>query len=49
MQRKMRNLLPAIAFVIGAALAACSHPPDETRIRNAIAALMPATIPIPIV
>jgi hypothetical protein len=42
MQRKMRNLLPAIAFVIGAALAACSHPPDETRIRNAIAAMQSA-------
>jgi hypothetical protein len=41
MQRN-RRALPAIAFVVCAeiaALAGCSRPPDETRIRNAIAAM----------
>jgi len=42
MQRKRRNPLPAIAFAICAALAACARPPDETRIRDAIAAMQAA-------
>jgi sarcosine oxidase gamma subunit len=46
MQRNMRSVFHAIAFAFaGAALAAfagCSHPPDETRIRNAIAAMQEA-------
>lgn len=45
MQRRIREVLRAIAFVVCAglvALAACSHPPDETRIRNAIAAMQAA-------
>ena len=42
MQRKRREILRAIAFVFAATVAACSHPPDETRIRNAIAAMQSA-------
>lgn len=42
MQRKMRKVLPAIVFVICATLAACARPPDETRIRNAIAEMQAA-------
>lgn len=42
MQRNIRNPLPAIAFVLCTALAACSHPPDETRIRDAIARMQAA-------
>ena len=42
MQRKLRDVLPAIAFVFAVTLAACSHPPDETRIHNAIAAMQSA-------
>jgi hypothetical protein len=42
MQRKRRGILRAIAFVFAAGLAACSHPPDQTRIRNAIAAMQEA-------
>jgi hypothetical protein len=39
MQRKMREVLSRFAFVAYAALAACSHPPDETRVRDAIGAM----------
>ncbi len=45
MQRNTSGILPAIVFVwcVGlSALAGCSHPPDETRIRNAIAAMQEA-------
>jgi ketosteroid isomerase-like protein len=42
MQRKRRKVLHAFAFLIAAAVAACAHPPDETRIRNAIAAMQAA-------
>ena len=42
MQRNLREVLRAIAFVFAVILAACSHPPDETRIRNAIAAMQSA-------
>jgi hypothetical protein len=42
MQRKSCKVLRAIAFVFAAAVVACSHPPDETRIRNAIAAMQSA-------
>ena len=42
MQRKMHEVLRKFAYVACAtlvAIAGCSHPPDETRIRNAIAAM----------
>src|SRR3954463_532860 len=39
MHRKTGKVLCAIAFVFTAAVVACSRPPDETRIRNAIAAM----------
>ena len=42
MQRKMHEVLRKFAYVVCVALVAlagCSHPPDETRIRNAIAAM----------
>ena len=39
MQRRIAEILRRIVFVACATLAACSHPPDETRIRNAIAAM----------
>jgi hypothetical protein len=39
MQRRIAGILRRIVFVACATLAACSHPPDETRIRNAIAAM----------
>jgi len=45
MQRKMPEILRWIVFAVCAAFAAlagCSHPPDETRIRNAIAAMQSA-------
>jgi len=41
-QRNIRESLRASAFVICAALAGCSHPPDETRIRDAITAMQAA-------
>ena len=42
MQRNIRESLRASAFAICAALAGCSHPPDETRIRDAITAMQAA-------
>ncbi|HEY6893405.1 MAG TPA: hypothetical protein VI258_04505 [Rhodanobacteraceae bacterium] len=42
MQRRRRDVLRAIGFVVAAAVGACSRPPDETRIRNAIAAMQAA-------
>jgi hypothetical protein len=42
MQRKRFQAPRAIAFALAAMLAACSHPPDETRIRSAIAAMQSA-------
>ena len=42
MQRNIRESLRASAFVICAVLAGCSHPPDETRIRDAITAMQAA-------
>jgi len=41
-QRNIRESLRASAFAICAALAGCSHPPDETRIRDAITAMQAA-------
>ena len=42
MQRERCKVLSATLFVLALAVAACSHPPDETRIRNAIAAMVSA-------
>ena len=39
MQRKRCEFLRVIAFLFAVAVAACSHPPDETRIRETIEAM----------